>query len=244
MSDPDALRAWLEGRSDTPPDGADLDALLADADPALFAETARRLAIPDPDDGVIDAAWDRLNAALPAPEGQVVTPPPAARRRWGMWIAAGVALAAGLLIFALRPTPTEAPRDRWVKGAAAPGIEVEFLREGPGGVRSLVAPAQAAQDHRLIARVRLSDPAWIGLIHRGPDGKAQLVPFAAGVLPPGEHTPQADGEVIAYGFQGEPGRHGFEIWASPTPLSLEQINAMRAAPPAHIARRGLTVDVR
>jgi hypothetical protein len=92
--------------------------------------------------------------------------------------------------------------------------------------------------------VRLIDRAWVGLIHRGPDGKAQLVPFAAGVLAPGTHTPQADGQVIAYGFQDEPGRHRFEVWASPKPLSLEEINAFRDAPPQQISRRVITVDVR
>lgn len=236
--DRDALLAWLEGRSDTPP--ADVDeALLASDDPALdaaFADVARQLAIPDPDDGVIDAAWSQVQARVGHADN-VFAPSHKARRRWGMVVGAAVALAAGLLFFVMRPVDPPVV-DPYVKGAGALTLEVDFTRDGGGTLG-----ATAALTDRLIPRARLTEPGFLTLAHVGPTGKVDVLPFAATALDPGVHVPKADGAPMAYAFDGEPGAHRFVVFASRAAATTAQVERWLTETPRDVATAQHTVEV-
>lgn len=238
-TDREALLAWIEGRTDTPP--ADIDeALLASDDPALdaaFADVARQLAIPDPDDGVIDAAWDQVQGRL-ATDNNLITPPVKAQRRWGMLIGAGLALAAGLLVFALRPVKPP-PADPYVKGAGALTLEVEFMREDGATFGRTVALTD-----RLVAQARLTEPGFLTLAHVGPGGTIEVLPYAPASLPPGVHRPVKDGAPMAYAFDGEPGTHRFVVFASRAAPSPAQVERWLAASPTNVTARSITIEAR
>ena len=219
-----------------------LEALLASEDAELARAFGHRWTalseISTPEPAHTDHAWARLQGAVERPNQNKrplspsephIAPTHHRRRRWaGRWTLGGLALASSALVavgIGLEPDlTTPEPAERaidGIKGSSGPhafaavNLRLELLREGPDGQRHrLGTPFRADTEDRIITRVGLDGPAWLYLIHHGPDGRIEVVPFAARRLPAGSHIPVSKGRIVAYDLAGEPGHHRFIVMAT------------------------------
>ena len=270
-----ALRRWAQdaepasGAADVAPaEQAELDeALRAMAGRLAAAEASRAT----PRTG---AAWERLQARLPQPwwrrllpDGLSLSPRVLAGGAGLAAVAAApvvvqVGRVAAAAVVVLGGTGSGGPRPEGpatggggraavggsgIKGSAADRPELELVVDGPGGLRTLDGSGDAATADRVVARVRLSVPAWLYLVHRGPAGAPDVLPFGPGRLDPGVHIPVNAGQPVAYALSGEPGAHTFEVLASERRLPPERLRDLVAggsALPAGVARVAATLEVR
>ncbi len=208
------------------------------------------------------AAWERLQARLPQPWWRRLLPDGLSLSPRVLAGGAGLAAVAAAALVVLVGTGSVGPRPEGpatggggraavggsgIKGSAADRPELELVVDGPGGLRTLDGSGDAATADRVVARVRLSVPAWLYLVHRGPAGAPDVLPFGPGRLDPGVHIPVNAGQPVAYALSGEPGAHTFEVLASERRLPPERLRDLVAggsALPAGVARVAATLEVR
>lgn len=242
------LLAWMAGDLELSPAQIEAipDDLLAEQDAGLdaaFATLSTDLAQPDATDAHVDTAWsnvhDRIAPAIASPASLA---PPWRKIALGV----GAFVAAGLIFFVARPQPTtpNAAVDPYIKGASAPAVEVEFLRDGADAA-AITDGARLTQSDRVIPQARITDPAWLTWVHRGPDGAVQVRDFNAGMSKAGQHVPQQDGQALAYGLRDEPGTHVFVVLASRENLDVSTAArcAFESLSPG-VSMRRLTIEVR
>lgn len=234
-----------------------------------LAHLSERVAAADALHGApeVDAAWERLQRALPATGDRATRPlrwlPQAVRGGPGLAVmATGLAAAAAVVLMVApgdqgrgRP-PATGGLDRGagadgasagLKGALAAIPRLELLVDAPAGPRALAPAGRASTGDRVVARVQLSEPAWLYLVHRGPSGEAQVVPFSSTRLDAGVHVPLEGGQPVAYSLDGEPGEHTFAVLASQLPLPGRRLKALLDADgplPEGIARAATVLEAR
>lgn len=203
----DLLNAFMN-RTATADDRAELAGRLKaldDTDAELLEQfeaesLIERTAEPSPDlDAHFDAVWERLGAS--APDNVVsLTPKPRPARSFG-WLGVPIAVAAaGLLFFALPETSTKPQTDMYLKGTAAPSVELQAFagtqsHTKPGIEKPLESGARIAADTPVLLAYRLSSPAWVYVLTETDQGP-QIV-HRAGHRSVGRHEVAQEGRILS-----------------------------------------------